>query len=41
MTGGEALIAKLGDRLTGLRGRITPDAEMEKITGSLQIPGMM
>lgn len=30
--GGEALIAKLGDRLSGLRGRITPNAEMEKIT---------
>ena len=29
---GEALIAKLGDRLSGLRGRITPNAEMEKIT---------
>ncbi|MDH6232476.1 UDP-N-acetylmuramate dehydrogenase [Mesorhizobium soli] len=32
MTKGEALIAKLGDKLSGLRGRITPDAEMEKIT---------
>ena len=32
MIGGEALVAKLGDRLTGLRGRITPSAEMEKIT---------
>jgi UDP-N-acetylmuramate dehydrogenase len=30
--GGEALIAKLGDRLTGLRGRLSPSAEMEKIT---------
>jgi UDP-N-acetylmuramate dehydrogenase len=32
MTKGEALLAKLGDKLSGLRGRITPDAEMEKIT---------
>ncbi|MEP9371811.1 UDP-N-acetylmuramate dehydrogenase [Mesorhizobium sp. KR1-2] len=32
MTKGETLLAKLGDRLSGLRGRITPDAEMEKIT---------
>ncbi|OQM77353.1 UDP-N-acetylmuramate dehydrogenase [Manganibacter manganicus] len=30
--GGEALVAKLGDRLAGLRGRITPNAEMDKIT---------
>ncbi|GGA97327.1 UDP-N-acetylenolpyruvoylglucosamine reductase [Brucella endophytica] len=29
---GAALIAKLGDRLSGLRGRITPNAEMDKIT---------
>lgn len=29
---GEALLAKLGDRLSGLRGRITADAEMAKIT---------
>jgi UDP-N-acetylmuramate dehydrogenase len=29
---GEALVAKLGDRLAGLRGRITPNAEMDKIT---------
>jgi UDP-N-acetylmuramate dehydrogenase len=32
MRHGEALIAGLGDRLAGLRGRITPDAEMDKIT---------
>ncbi|MFU0503089.1 UDP-N-acetylmuramate dehydrogenase [Pseudaminobacter sp. NGMCC 1.201702] len=32
MTRGEALLAALGDRLAGLRGRITPDAEMDKIT---------
>jgi UDP-N-acetylmuramate dehydrogenase len=32
MTKGEALLAKLGDKLSGLRGRTTPDAEMEKIT---------
>ncbi|MDI6027985.1 UDP-N-acetylmuramate dehydrogenase [Corticibacterium sp. UT-5YL-CI-8] len=32
MTAGDALIASLGDRLSGLRGRITPNAEMEKIT---------
>ena len=32
MTRGEALIEKLGDRLSGLRGRITPNAEMDKIT---------
>lgn len=29
---GEALIARLGDRLSGLRGRLTPNAEMDKIT---------
>jgi len=32
MTTGEALLAKLGDRLSGLRGRLVPDAGMEKIT---------
>ena len=32
MTRGQALLAKLGGRLDGLRGRITPDAEMDKIT---------
>ena len=32
MTRGQALIDKLGDRLAGLRGRVTPDAEMDKIT---------
>ncbi len=32
MTRGDALLEKLGDRLTGLRGRITPNAEMDKIT---------
>jgi len=32
MSRGEELIAGLGDRLSGLRGRLTPDAEMEKIT---------
>ncbi|WP_157015827.1 UDP-N-acetylmuramate dehydrogenase [Mesorhizobium xinjiangense] len=32
MSAGEALIANLGDRLAGLRGRITPDAGMDKIT---------
>ena len=32
MKQGQALIEKLGDRLAGLRGRITPDAEMDKIT---------
>lgn len=32
MTRGEKLLASLGDRLAGLRGRITPDAEMDKIT---------
>jgi UDP-N-acetylmuramate dehydrogenase len=32
MTGGEKLIASLGGRLASLRGRITPDAEMDKIT---------
>ncbi|MDQ6433469.1 UDP-N-acetylmuramate dehydrogenase [Mesorhizobium sp. LHD-90] len=32
MKSGEALLNSLGDRLAGLRGRITPDAEMEKIT---------
>jgi UDP-N-acetylmuramate dehydrogenase len=29
---GETLLASLGDRLTGLRGRLTPNAEMDKIT---------
>jgi UDP-N-acetylmuramate dehydrogenase len=32
MSRGEKLLASLGDRLAGLRGRITPNAEMEKIT---------
>jgi UDP-N-acetylmuramate dehydrogenase len=32
LTAGEALLARLGDRLSGLRGRLTPDAGMEKIT---------
>jgi UDP-N-acetylmuramate dehydrogenase len=32
MMRGELLIEKLGDRLAGLRGRMTPNAEMEKIT---------
>jgi UDP-N-acetylmuramate dehydrogenase len=32
MRRGDSLLASLGDRLSGLRGRITPDAEMDKIT---------
>jgi len=32
MNRGEALLAKLGDRLAGIRGCITPNAEMDKIT---------
>ncbi|PAP94713.1 UDP-N-acetylmuramate dehydrogenase [Mesorhizobium wenxiniae] len=32
MMRGQALIDKLGGRLDGLRGRITPNAEMDKIT---------
>src|SRR5690349_2544174 len=32
LTAGEALLAKLGDRLSGLRGRLMPDSGMEKIT---------
>jgi UDP-N-acetylmuramate dehydrogenase len=32
MTRGEKLLETLGDRLAGLRGRITPNAEMDKIT---------
>ncbi|QKC83071.1 UDP-N-acetylmuramate dehydrogenase [Mesorhizobium sp. NZP2077] len=32
MMHGQALIDKLGDRLAGLRGRLTPNAEMDKIT---------
>ena len=32
MKRGDAFLATLGDRLAGLRGRITPDAEMDKIT---------
>jgi UDP-N-acetylmuramate dehydrogenase len=31
-TSGEELLQSLGDRLSGLRGRVTPNAEMEKIT---------
>jgi UDP-N-acetylmuramate dehydrogenase len=29
---GEALLKKLGDRLSGLRGRLTPNMSMEKVT---------
>ena len=32
MRGAGAASTKLGDRLAGLRGRITPNAEMDKIT---------
>ncbi len=32
MIKGEALLARLGDRLKDIRGRITPNAEMDKIT---------
>lgn len=32
MNRGETLLASLGDRLSHLRGRITPNAEMDKIT---------
>jgi UDP-N-acetylmuramate dehydrogenase len=32
MTAGSELLAKLGDRLSSLRGRLTPDSPMEKIT---------
>jgi UDP-N-acetylmuramate dehydrogenase len=32
MVDGAALQARLGDRLSGLRGRLTPDAGMDKIT---------
>ena len=32
MTAGSNLLARLGDRLAGLRGRLTPDSSMEKIT---------
>ena len=32
MMHGQALIDRLGDRLAGLRGRLTPNAEMDKIT---------
>ncbi|MCR4266047.1 UDP-N-acetylmuramate dehydrogenase [Nitratireductor sp. ZSWI3] len=32
MTPGKALLDRLGDRLAGLRGRLTPDAGMDKIT---------
>jgi UDP-N-acetylmuramate dehydrogenase len=32
MTRGEKLLASLGDKLSGLRGRVTPNAEMDKIT---------
>lgn len=32
MTPGEEFLTALGDRLSGVRGRVTPDAPMEKIT---------
>jgi len=32
VTRGSVLLEKLGDRLSGLRGRLTPDAGMDKIT---------
>ena len=32
MTRGDELLQKLGGRLSSLRGRVTPDAEMDKIT---------
>ncbi len=32
MIRGDALLARLGDRLAGIRGRITPNSEMDKIT---------
>ena len=32
MTRGSDLLRSIGDKLAGLRGRITPDAEMDKIT---------
>lgn len=32
MSGGAALLGRLGDRLSGLRGRLTADAAMDKIT---------
>jgi len=32
MTRGQELLNTLGDRLAGLRGKLTPDAEMDKIT---------
>ena len=32
MGGGTALLARFGDRFSGLRGRLTPDAAMDKIT---------
>ncbi|RST85956.1 UDP-N-acetylmuramate dehydrogenase [Aquibium carbonis] len=32
MSGGAALLDRLGDRFAGLRGRLTPDAAMDRIT---------
>lgn len=32
MSRGQALLDRLGDRLSGLRGRMTPDAGMDKVT---------
>src|SRR5690606_22224836 len=32
MTRGERLLSSLGERLKGLRGRMTPNAEMDKVT---------
>ena len=32
MIWGRALLDQLGDRLSGLRGRVTPNAEMDKVT---------
>ena len=39
MTSGADLVARLGDRLAGLRGRLTPDAGMGNITpGAYALP---
>lgn len=32
MSGGSALLERLGDKLAGIRGRLTPDAAMEAVT---------
>ena len=41
MIRGEALLGRLGDRLEDIRGRITANAEMDKITWFRAVSGMI